>query len=391
MTWKSLALAAAFGCASALFSPAFAASTRDNPAERLARIRTEVIELEQGLLDGVRTQQAVKANLKKMRMLLKLQKRERDLGAERLAELQKTVVELETRRETLSARISQQQAAIRKFLASIERSSKAPPSDGLRLPEQERLEAPRRKTLAAMAARGFREVEALKVDLADAGKLEARIAEEKSQLAYLFQDLDEQRSVLELNSQLQEDLLQKKHDERLSQLQSYRKLKDAEEQVEHLIGEFNAKKEIERAAETERVASKAMMQGEFAKLKGHLPLPAGGRIVSGFGRSFDPRSRLYVFKKGVDIAAGKKVPVRAISAGKVAYVGELPDYGRVTIIDHGEHFYSLCAHLGALARKPGEAVSAGDAIGESDESGTPVYFEIRARNVAVNPLQWVSN
>ncbi len=36
-----------------------------------------------------------------------------------------------------------------------------------------------------------------------------------------------------------------------------------------------------------------------------------------------------------EIATGKNEPVRAISAGKVAYSGELPDYGRVTIIDHG--------------------------------------------------------
>jgi septal ring factor EnvC (AmiA/AmiB activator) len=63
----------------------------------------------------------------------------------------------------------------------------------------------------------------------------------------------------------------------------------------------------------------------------------------------------------------------------------------VTIIDHGDHFYSLVAHLGDLRRKVGESVQAGDVIGLTDAQGTPVYFEIRARNVAVNPLQWVSN
>ena len=66
--------------------------------------------------------------------------------------------------------------------------------------------------------------------------------------------------------------------------------------------------------------------------------------------------------------------MNAVGAGKVAFSGELPDYGKVTIIDHGDKFYSLCAHLGELKRKVGEMVSVGDAIGRTDESGTPVYF-----------------
>jgi septal ring factor EnvC (AmiA/AmiB activator) len=132
----------------------------------------------------------------------------------------------------------------------------------------------------------------------------------------------------------------------------------------------------------------------FLDLKGHLQLPVPGKIVSQFGRLYDPTSRLYIFKKGVDIApgeGGRKLPVRAVSKGRIAYSGELPDYGRVAIIDHGGHFYTLCAHLGELTRKAGEEVSAGDAIGATGDSGTPVYFEIRSRNVAVNPLQWLAN
>ena len=75
-------------------------------------------------------------------------------------------------------------------------------------------------------------------------------------------------------------------------------------------------------------------------------------MISAFGRSFDPKSRLFIFKKGIDIVTAKNAGVRAISAGKVAYSGELPEYGRVTIIDHGEHYYSICAHLGELRRRP---------------------------------------
>jgi septal ring factor EnvC (AmiA/AmiB activator) len=96
-----------------------------------------------------------------------------------------------------------------------------------------------------------------------------------------------------------------------------------------------------------------------------------------------------VFKKGVELLG--RAPsqiVHAVAAGKVVFAGSLPTYGQVTIVDHGEHFYSLSGQLGKMLLKTGDAVRLGDAIGETDASGRPLYFEIRSRNVAVNPLQW---
>ena len=87
--------------------------------------------------------------------------------------------------------------------------------------------------------------------------------------------------------------MKKKKNEHHSQLENYRKLKNAEAQVEHLIHQFNARIELEKAI---AISS----QGEFSKLKGRLPLPIeGGKIASEFGRSFDPRSGLYIFNRGV--------------------------------------------------------------------------------------------
>ena len=103
------------------------------------------------------------------------------------------------------------------------------------------------------------------------------------------------------------------------------------------------------------------------------------------------RDLIYIFKKGVEISFAKKQPVHAVAGGRVVYSGVLPSYGNVAIVDHGGHYYSLCAHLGELKRKVGDVVTEGDELGWSGEVGQPLYFEIRARNVAVNPLQWLSN
>ncbi|OFZ55235.1 MAG: hypothetical protein A2428_02695 [Bdellovibrionales bacterium RIFOXYC1_FULL_54_43] len=363
-------------------------------SKRLSELRIEVLDLEQNLIDCLKTQREARANMKKLQQLIRLQREERLLGRKRLVEIEKTISDLEGRRETLKERIRSQQNEIRRNLKVLERSDRVVSGgeSGFDIIENERSEAPHRKVLAHLVDRGLKETEALRVDLADAEKLEGQIQEEKQQLVYLFQDLNEQEGVLELNRQLQVELLEKKHHERLVQLENYRKLKNAEAQVERLLKEFNARLELEQAIRTERVASKAMIQGVFAKQKGLLPMPvADGKIVGAFGRGYDSKSGLYVFKKGIEIFTGKRKPVRAVSAGKIAFSGNLPDYGRVAIVDHGDHFYSLCAHLGELSKKMGDPIASGDQIGVTDDSGTPVYFEIRARNVAVNPLQWLSN
>lgn len=365
---------------------------KDGLSERLGGIRNKIIVLEKDLIDSRHKQSAAKYQIKKIQSLLALQREERDLGEKRLSELERTVGELEMRRGALKGKIEAQQVHLRKLLMDLRRSSlEAPRTESARLPESEVVEAPRRRVLRGLIDRGLQEVEVLRIDLADADHLENQIQEERQQIAYLFQDLKEQEGVLELSRQLQQDLIAKRHAERLEQLENYSRLKSAQMQVEKLIGQFNARLELERTVETEREANKAMMRGMFATMKGKLAFPVEGKVVGNFGRSFDQKSNLFIFKKGIDLLSERNQSVRAISAGKVAFSGELPDYGRVAIIDHGDHFYSLSARLGELSKKAGDAVVAGDVIGQTDDAATPVYFEIRARNVAVNPLQWLSN
>lgn len=356
-------------------------------ATELESIRSRILEMEKGMIDAGKVQKEAKGQVRKLELLLQLRRQEGELGRRRLAELEGTVRELEARRETLGANIRAQKKAIWRHLAASERAAREGEEDrrGLSLLQREAVDAPVRKTLARLASRSLREIEVMKVDLADADRIEERIHQEKAQLAFLMRDLDEKEGIIDLSRQLQADILRRRHAERMAQLESYRKLKDAEAQVEKLIREFNARMELQKANDSQREAR----LGRFVRaLK--LPLE-GGKVVSAFGRAYDARSRLYVFRKGIDIAGGKKEPVRAAMDGKVVYSGILPNYGRIAIIDHGDHFYTLCANLGELNRKAGESVAVGDTIGSTDDAGTPVYFEIRSRNVALNPLQWVSN
>lgn len=372
-------------------------------AEKLDKIRTRVIDLERELLATARQRAQTQKSVSKIQEIMRLQQEESVLTGKRVAELNSAVQSLEARRQELRARMDQRREAVRKSLASLLRTTPEYAQETLggggELPEQwrerERVAMPARKVIAAVTDLSLKEIEAFRVDLSDAESLERRLQEERAQLVYLAHDLDEQRNVLELNRQIQMSILAKNHEEKLARLAAYNSFKSAESKVETLLTEFNARAELTRTMEAERQLSR----GEFASLRGRLALPlAGGSIVSSFGQVFDPKVKMSVFRKGVEIApaaanAGNQDArqVRAIAAGKIAFSGELPDYGKVAIVDHGDHYYTLLGRMGEVLRRTGDAVSAGEVVGSADAIGTPVYFEVRMRNVAVNPLQWVVN
>jgi septal ring factor EnvC (AmiA/AmiB activator) len=90
----------------------------------------------------------------------------------------------------------------------------------------------------------------------------------------------------------------------------------------------------------------------------------------------------------VDIQAGALAPVRAIYPGKVVFSGKIGGYGQLLILDHGDQYYSLVGQLGETLKKEGDEVKEGDVIARSAADNTPVYFEIRQRHIAVNPVPW---
>ncbi|MGH7829080.1 MAG: murein hydrolase activator EnvC family protein, partial [Candidatus Binatia bacterium] len=68
-------------------------------------------------------------------------------------------------------------------------------------------------------------------------------------------------------------------------------------------------------------------------------------------------------------------------------------YGRMIIIDHGERYYTLYAHLSELFKKNGQSVQRGEPIarvGDSDSlRGARLYFEIRKDGKPLDPLAWL--
>lgn len=85
-------------------------------------------------------------------------------------------------------------------------------------------------------------------------------------------------------------------------------------------------------------------------------------------------------------------PIRASDSGTVTVAG-WPDgsgYGRRVIIDHGNGYTTLYAHLSATYVSAGQKISKGEAIGAMGStgrsSGVHLHIEIRKDGTALNPL-----
>jgi len=129
-------------------------------------------------------------------------------------------------------------------------------------------------------------------------------------------------------------------------------------------------------------------------LKGLLPWPAEGDIVTFFGRQKHPTFNTYVQRKGIEIRTPEGSAIHAVMPGTVVYADWLKGYGLVIIIDHANGFFSLYAHASKILTVVGAQVTAGQAIGETGDTGmtgeNTLYFELREGADPVDPLQWLS-
>lgn len=125
----------------------------------------------------------------------------------------------------------------------------------------------------------------------------------------------------------------------------------------------------------------------FSRLQGRLPRPSQGSISGRFGQT-RPNGGTW---RGVFYATAPS-GVRSIAEGVVAYAGNLSGYGNTIVIDHGSDYTSIYTGLSSIAVGNGSKVKAGSSLGSSGSlaSGEQgLYFEIRYRNTAINPLSWL--
>ncbi len=244
-------------------------------------------------------------------------------------------------------------------------------------------------TLAVVDARLIREYRGTSEHL---GERKGQVEEQRQVLSTLRAQVERERAEMDREAARRRVLLAKVREERAYHERMVGELSEAAKRLEALIRDLQAR---------QRRITKLPPPGKggeppaigFGTLRGSLPWPTDGRIVSAFGEQVHPRFGTRTFRRGIDIEAGEGAGIVAVAAGHVVYTGWFKGYGNLIILDHGNDFYTLYAHAAEIRVKEGDDVRQGQMIGAVGDTGSlagpRLYFEVRYQGRPQDPAEWL--
>ena len=114
--------------------------------------------------------------------------------------------------------------------------------------------------------------------------------------------------------------------------------------------------------------------------------PVKGKVIRYF---HDRKGQL--LNQGIDIQVPGGATVKAARSGEVIFADELPGYGQMVILDHGDGFYSVYAQNSKLLVGLGDRIRKSSPISEVENSGDLAYlhFQVRKNSNEENPLYYL--
>ncbi|MBI4628590.1 MAG: peptidoglycan DD-metalloendopeptidase family protein [Candidatus Rokubacteria bacterium] len=244
-------------------------------------------------------------------------------------------------------------------------------------------------SLAALDARLIREYRGTTERLADRkGREEAR----QRELASLHADAQREQAEVDRDAGRRRVLLARVRDERAYHERMVGELTEASRRLEAFIRELQARQRKLAKVPPPRGGVEPPGVG-FGTLRGRLPWPTEGRIITTYGAQVHPRFGTRTFRNGVDIEAAEGRDVAAVYAGHVVYTGWFKGYGNLIILDHGNEYYTLYAHIAEIQVREGEDVRQAQRIGTVGDTGSlagpRLYFEVRYQGKPQDPAEWL--
>jgi len=156
---------------------------------------------------------------------------------------------------------------------------------------------------------------------------------------------------------------------------------------------------LNAGAEPGRCPTATMAQGRrtVAGARLRYPLSQWAEEISPFGWRYSNARSAWSMHSGIDLISPPGTPVLAVMAGQVARVDTISGYGLTVIVDHGNGWQTLYAHLQAEAVRPCTVLPAGGQLGWVGRSGSAstdhLHLELRTgmgpSQVAVDPAKYL--
>ncbi len=132
---------------------------------------------------------------------------------------------------------------------------------------------------------------------------------------------------------------------------------------------------------------------DLKTIKGNLVWPIKGKVLSNFGKKRSTKFNTYIFNNGIEIKPSGSMKIKSIFDGVIIFMDYFKGYGDIIIVQHSSELLSVYGHCSKFLKKRGDYILAGEEIGIAGDSGstfgTSLYFEIRKKTVAEDPLKWL--
>ncbi len=130
----------------------------------------------------------------------------------------------------------------------------------------------------------------------------------------------------------------------------------------------------------------------FGRLAGKLPMPVQGRIIETYGEHLVADAGVKIMHKGIKISPPDTTKARTIADGRVVFADNVKNFNNLVIVDHGSAYYTVYGNLDSLNVASGSKVKQGDTLGDvivdKELDTSYLYFELRKKEQALNPLLW---
>lgn len=124
------------------------------------------------------------------------------------------------------------------------------------------------------------------------------------------------------------------------------------------------------------------------------PVPSCTYLTSRFGLRVHPITGVTKSHTGIDIGAESGATIVAADGGTVVLAGVNSGYGNCVMIDHGNGYKTLYAHMSSIAVSNGQAVSKGDIVGYVGSTGLSTgphcHYEVWKDGSRIDPEQFYS-
>jgi len=353
-----------------------AAATEETEAER-DRLRGRIDTLQQKLDQTRDERDAARAALRPVEKRISHQLRAQRKTQEELAASNRKLRQLDQRRQTSRASLTQQRQALARHARAAYMLGQ---QDQLKLLLNQQDPAAFGRVLTYYRiladARASRMSE-IKQDLVQLVQLETRVARQSKTLQTVQTRHQRESRELEMSRRDRAELVASLNREIRSDSQEIARLKRDEKRLDQVMTDMP------------RAASFDPGTQRFGHARGRLPLPVQGRVTARYGT----RRQLGDLKwRGIFLATPSGSEVKAVFDGRVVFADWLQGYGLLLILEHGDGYMTLYGNNEGLTHQVGDQVKAGSVIAltgkTSNISQSGLYFEVRHQGKPRNPLRW---